>query len=379
MTHFRVAGVALADAGTVRTVLIVRADALPTVGPRPPIRTRAASVGRIARCPILAAARFRAVDTEQVAGTGIQTLGAHKPGRTDTLARHPVAIGPVEAFTPIRTLEPVQTRLATVGTNQSRIPGRTNTLTRDRIARPTVLAAALRLALPTVRSCWAAFRAEWTGESWRTETLARHVIARAAIFAPAHLGTVLPKPMAGAFLLTVPALVPTLTATATVGRIANRIVHALALLRTVRTPQIRWTLNVAGLAGVTLIAAAHVRLNALAVPASGLTFRHAVLLPLVQFVPDAALLHDALLDDRARLVHRPDLDPVRRTAGWYAQAPLLVPLLVCFLARCRYRDGDVFHFLAHVRALQVVILDEFGKRRHDTGEAGRGQDQQYHT
>lgn len=92
-------------------------------------------------------------------------------------------------------------------------------------------------------------------------------------------------------------------------------------------------------ASISFVAPAHVRVDARAVHAARLTLRYAVQLLLVQLVADAALLHDALVDDGARFVHRPDLDAVRRTAGRYAETPLLVPLLVRFLARCRYRDG----------------------------------------
>lgn len=86
-----------------------------------------------------------------------------------------------------------------------------------------------------------------------------------------------------------------------------------------------------------------------------------MILILTEGVTDAALLHDALLDDGARFVHYSALDSVRGAAGRYAEAPLLVPLLVSFLPWGRYRYSDILNLLAHVRALQMVILDDFGK------------------
>lgn len=373
MAHFGITPVAVTNAGAVRAVPVGRADALPTVDRGPPVRAGTLAIGRITGCPVLAAARLRAVDTVLAGRARVETLGTHKTGRTDALARHPVAVGPVEALAPIRTLQPVQTRLAAVGADRAGVPGRTNTLTRYRIARSAVLAATLGLALRTVRARGTRFRAEWSGESCRAVTLPRDVVALAAVLALANLGAVLPEAIAGARFLAVAALEAALARTASVGGVADRVVGALAPLRAVRAPQIQWTLNITALSGVSLVAPADVRFDALTIPAARLTLRHAVHLIVAQHVPDAALLHDALLDDGARFVHRSNLDPVRRAAGRNAEAPLLVPLLVRLLPWRCYRDGDVLDLLAHVRPLQVVILDDFGEPRDTTVGAGREQ------
>lgn len=99
-----------------------------------------------------------------------------------------------------------------------------------------------------------------------------------------------------------------------------------------------------------------------------------MILILAERVTDAAVLHDLLLDDGARFVHHSALDAVRGAAGRYAEAPLLVPLLVSFLPWCRYRYSDILNLLAHVRAFQMVILDDFGKSLRTTVGAYRQQD-----
>lgn len=359
MAHFRVAPLAVTDAGTVRSVTINRTHPLATVRSGPPVRARAAAIGRITQRLIQTATRLGTINAELIVRTGIETLGTHKPGRAQALARHPITVGTVEAFATVRTLQPIPAGLAAIGAHRTGITGRTNTLTRHRIARSTVLAATFRLALFPMRSGRTRVRTQWSGKSWRTVTFPRHIITLATVLALTDFGTVLPESIARARFLAVPALKASVTLAATVRGITRCTVHTLARLFAVRAPHVRWTTNVTGFASKSFVTAAHVRIDARAITATCLTVRYAVRFVLSQPVADATFLHDSLLDDGARFVHGSDLDAVRGTAGRYAETPLLVPLLVRFLLRRRYRDGNVFHFLANVRSLQVVILDEF--------------------
>lgn len=96
--------------------------------------------------------------------------------------------------------------------------------------------------------------------------------------------------------------------------------------------------NIARFTGKTLIAAAGIGLDALAILTAGLTLRHTVYTIRSDRVSDATFLHDLLLDDGRGFVDRARLDAVRRAARGNTDTPLLVPLLVRFLAR--YRDSD---------------------------------------
>lgn len=377
MAHFRVAPFAVTDAGTVGTVSINRTHPLSTVRSGPAIRTRTATVSRITQRFIQAAARLGTINAELIVRAGIETLCTHKPGRTDTLSRHPIAVGTVEAFATVRTLQPIPSGLAAIRTHRTGIPGRTNALTRLRIARSTVLAATLRLALFPVRTSWTCFRAEWSSESRRTVTFPGHMIALATVFALTDFGTVLAESIAGTRFLTVATLKASVTLAATIGSITRCTVHTLARLLTVRSPYVRWTANVTGFASKSFVAAAHVRIHTRAVAATCLTLRYAVRFVLIELVADATFLHDSLLVDGARFVHGSDLDAVRGAAWRYAETPLLIPFLVRFLLWGSYRDGNVFHFLTNVRALQVVILDEFGIRQSGA-IAVDGHQQYYH-
>lgn len=218
------------------------------------------------------------------------------------------------------------------------------------------------------------FHAKRSGESCRTVAFPGDVIALATVRTLAYLGTVLSEAIAGTRFLAVATLVSALAVATSVGCIADRVIRALALLGAIRAPSIRWTFRIATLSGVSFIAPADIGLDALAIPTAGLTLRRAMILILAEGVTDAALLHDALLDDGARFVHCSDLDSVRGAAGRYSEAPLLVPLLVSFIPWCRYRYGNILNLLAHVRALQMVILDDFGKRLRATVGAYRQQD-----
>lgn len=181
MAHFRVAPLAVTDAGTVCTVSINRTHPLRTVRTGPTIRTRTASISRITQPFIQAATRLRTINTELIARTGIETLRAHKPRCTEALARHPIAVSAVEAFATVRTLQPIPAGLAAICTHRTGVTGRTNALTRHWIARTTVLAATFRLALFPVRTSGTCFCTQWSSKSCRAITFPGHIITLAAV------------------------------------------------------------------------------------------------------------------------------------------------------------------------------------------------------
>lgn len=177
----------------------------------------------------------------------------------------------------------------------------------------------------------------------------------------AHLGTVLAKPVGRTLELTERTPVPLRAATASVLGVTGGVVAALAHLRTVRAPAIWWAVYIARLPNVSLIAAARFRRDALSMPTSRITHRHAPIRFGILLVPGAALFQDPFLVDTGGFVHNLRPHSIRRTSRWNSNAPLLVPFLVGYFPGGRYEYLVLLDLLAHVWTLQIIVDYQLGK------------------
>lgn len=137
--------------------------------------------------------------------------------------------------------------------------------------------------------------------------------------------------------------------------VTGGVVFALAHLRTVRAPAIRWTVYITRLPDVSLITAARFRRNALAVPTTGIAHRLAPIEVLVLRVSRAALFQDSFLVDTGGFVDNLRPHSVRRTPRRNSHAPLLVPLLVGDFPGGRHKHLVLFDFFANIGAFEIIV------------------------
>lgn len=355
VAHLGVVPIAFALTRAVLAESVVRTYPQPTVRSHPTSRTRTLASGRVANGSVQTPTLFRAVVPVGVVRTRIQALRSHKSGGADTFPSHVIAIGTVEAFTLLLAPQTVSLALATISTYRSGITGRTNTLTRLRIATSPVLAATIRSTLLPVLTLRTPLGTQRSSESGCAITFPGNRIALAPVLALAHLGTVLAEAIRWTLVLAVVPTVALLAGAASVLSFARGVVLALAQLAAVGSPSVWRAIYVAYLPGVSLVAFASLRCYAHSMFAPIAARRNAPVSLLIFLVPGTALLQYPLLGYTRSFVHNLRFHSIRRTPGRHCNAPLLISLLIRNFPGSCHKELILFHLFAHIWPVQLIV------------------------
>lgn len=283
--------------------------------------------------------------------TNVQTPITLETGQTRTHPRDVVTLGAVVAVAIVRAIRSPLSEWTPIPADRSRPSIRARTFPRLRMTVTAVLATALGFALSSVLPQRTSIFAQWSRPSRMADALSGNVVAP-TVLASAFLLAVQPVHTFRATRLAHVPHVPSGAATLAVVGIAGGAVLTFALVLAVWPVKTIRTRDVAFRSSVTALALAGFGRHADTVQAILAADWDASSFRLVLRVTLAAVIHESVLVQDLRFVHRLVLYLVLGASRWNAQTPHVMSRLHGLLLRYQHRHRIRFFPRAYVRSFE---------------------------